>query len=299
MQGGVPFGEVLDRSDQRPGGVRDAHVNLLRRRDLALVVGVAGGHVRRFAFQHAVADGLEAQRPGDALLDILVPGLAGDFLDHRPDQHIAAVVIGPFLARLRRRRQVLELGDHFLGGVGLRGILLDHPARDVGVALHPDRMVEQLRHRRVGAGLGKIGQEFRQFVVERQFPLGRQLQHDRRRELLGDRAHAKHRLGGNRAIGGDVGQPPRAFVNHSAVVGDDDRRARPGGGIGLLQQGVRLGLEIRWNGPGRRRHRQRRRRTRQYAHLHRLPPVDTVYYPANTQAVKAVSARLSSGRFPV
>jgi hypothetical protein len=128
-------------------------------------------------------DGREPQRPGDALVDDLVPGLAGDLLDHRTDQHVAAVVVGPFLARLRRRGQVLELRDHLLRGVGFAGVRLDHPTRDVRVALDADRVVQELRDGGVGARLGEIGQELRQFVVERQFALGRQLQDDRRRKL--------------------------------------------------------------------------------------------------------------------
>ncbi len=222
IERGIPRHEVVHRREQRAGRVGLRHAQ--RPRGL-VPPGVAVRPPGDLRFVRAVAGVRHPERLEDALGHERRVALARHLLDDRAEQHVARVVVAVACARRELHRLVLEAVHQLLDGQ-VRLDLVRHPARDVGVALDARRVRQQVLHRDHVTLHRVAGQVLVDRVLQADLPLLDQ-HHDReRRELLGHRAEAEHRVGlqGHGLL--DVREAAGAPVHHLAVLDDD------GGGAG-------------------------------------------------------------------
>jgi len=167
----------------------------------------------------------QAGRRQHGLVQIRMPGLAGDRLDDRADQHVAGVAVGPLLSGREVRLLVREHRDQ-LGRAQVAPDRSVHVAGQVGVVGDAGGMVEQLVQRdrlRVRIVRQVLGER----IVERGAALVDQLQQRGRRELLGHRADPHDVIGRQRHAELDAGASARAAVEDLLAARDQDGQARP------------------------------------------------------------------------
>mmetsp|Transcript_7031 Transcript_7031/g.29877 ORF Transcript_7031/g.29877 Transcript_7031/m.29877 type:complete len:394 (+) Transcript_7031:3100-4281(+) len=248
MQGLVPPPQAFRVGDQRARGVRLGHAEQARGRHLTLgVQGVALGHALEQLVARLVVHGGDVGRLQQQLVDGLVPGLAGDGLDDRAQQHVARIVVGPLLAGREIGGLALELLDQFRGAQ-VAAHRVAHIARDAGVALDARGVVEQLQQRDLAA-VGIVGQEPGQRVIEARLAVVDLLQQRGSRELFGDRADAHELVGLHGHAQLDAGQTAGPLVEQLVAAGHQHGHTRAVRlDLALVEQPVGIGLHGRGRG---------------------------------------------------
>jgi hypothetical protein len=167
-------------------------------------IGFAGG---------CISERLEPERLADPFGDGLVPGLAGDLLDDCAEHDIAAVIILPALAGLRRGGAAGSDGDEVGGAVGPQRRLAAHEPGDLAEILDAGAVAQQLPDGGGRAGLREISGMKRDIgIVERDLALGDQLEDGRGGELLDDRAQLE------RSVRGVIGRRASRSANPRPVA---------------------------------------------------------------------------------
>jgi hypothetical protein len=167
---------------------------------------------------------VQAERGEDPVLQLAPERRTGGRLDGEAEQDVVGVGVGEGGPRREQRRVRHRDADQLCrpphqGGVGRHGW---PEAGVVGVVEDPAGVLEQLAQGDGRAAWHQAGKPPCDAVAESQPVLGRQLQHHRGDERLGEAARPDPVARGHRASGGDVRQPAGRVHQPVAEAGQAD-----------------------------------------------------------------------------
>ena len=186
----------------------------------------------------------EAEGFEETLGEELVVGFSRDFLDDDTEEIVAGVVVEEARPGIEPEGDILEAGDDVVPGEAQVHLLpVDGKA---GEALDPGGVIEQVAHPDGLPGLGVIGEDIGERVVEGELPVLDEQEDGGGGELLGDGADAVDGRGARGDFPLEVGVAIALGEPCLAALGDPDAQPRrfPGsddGRGGPIDEGFQSG----------------------------------------------------------